>query len=90
MIEASRRHGPFDSRYPPKLAGLKFLPASAGRSTGVRRRHDLRAREAPAIAATEAVALGTWEGEGGAPREQRPRRRLAPPASARPSPPADG
>jgi hypothetical protein len=33
MIEPSRRHGSFDSRYPRKHSRLTFVPASARRAT---------------------------------------------------------
>ena len=33
MIESSRKHGPFDSRYPRKHSRLTFLPASSRRAT---------------------------------------------------------
>jgi hypothetical protein len=33
MIESSRKHGPFDSRYPRRHSRLTFLPASSRRAT---------------------------------------------------------
>jgi hypothetical protein len=65
MIESSRTHGPFDSRYPHKHSRLTFVPASARRTTGE--------------AALVSGALQAWEGEGGAALEPRTRSRRSRP-----------